>query len=276
MQSAVLDGVTLDYEVRGVGDPVVLIHLAPYADSFLPLMDQPALASYQLIRYRRRGYGSSPEQAGRVTIPENARDLAGLLRFLGVRRAHVVGHSYGGLVGLQLALDRPDVAGSVVLMEPALRTAALRANLADPAVEDLHRRMSVGFQRYRDGDREGAVEGFLGATFAPGYRQQLEQVLPGWWDQTVRTADAFFGAEVPELQSWEFGPSQARQVTAPVLSVRGSSSDPAFVAFERLLREWLPQLETAEIAGVDHRLHLQRPEGVADALAEFFTRHPLE
>ena len=276
MQNAVLDGITLEYEVRGVGEPVVLIHLAPYADSFLPLMAQPGLAGYQLIRYRRRGYGSSSKQAGRVTIPENARDLADLLQFLGIERAHVVGHSYGGLVGLQLALDRPAVAGSLVLMEPALRSAALRDNLAGPAVEDLNRRMSVGFQRYRDGDREGAVEGFLGATFGPGYRQQLEQVLPGWWDQTVRTADAFFGAELPELQSWEFGPSQARRVTAPVLSVRGSSSDPAFVAFERLLREWFPQLETAEIAGVDHRLHLQGPEGIAAALAEFFIRHPLE
>ena len=275
MRSAVLDGVTLDYEVRGAGDPVVLIHLAPYADSFLPLMDQPALSDYRLIRYRRRGYGSSPGKADRVTIPENARDLAGLLRFLGIRRAHVVGHSYGGLVGLQLAVDHPEAAGSLVLMEPALRTAALQGGLADPAVEDLHRRMSAGFQRYRGGDREGAVEGFLGATFGPGYRQQLEQVLPGWWDQAVRTADAFFGAEMPELQSWEFGPSQARRVTAPVLSVRGSSSDPAFVTFERLLREWFPQLETAEVAGVDHRLHLQAPEGVAAALAEFFTRHPL-
>lgn len=276
MQSAVLDGVALDYEVRGTGEPVVLIHLAPYADSFLPLMDQPGLARYQLVRYRRRAYGSSAPQADRVTIPDNARDLADLLQFLGIRRAHLVGHSHGGLVGLQLALDCPDVAGSVVLMEPALRTAALRANLADPAVEDLHRRMSVGFQRYRDGDREGAVEGFLGATFGPGYREQLEQVLPGWWDQTVGTADAFFLAEVPELPSWEFGPSQARQVTAPVLSVRGSASDPAFLTFEQLLREWFPQMEAVEIAGVDHRLHLQAPEGVAAALAAFFTRHPLE
>jgi pimeloyl-ACP methyl ester carboxylesterase len=148
------------------------------------------------------------------------RDLAGLLQFLRIRRAHVVGHSYGGLVGLQLALDRPDVAGSLVLMEPALRTAALRANVAGPAVEDLHRRMSAGFQRYRDGDREGAVEGFLGATFGPGYRQQLEQVLPGWWDQAVQIADAFFGAELPELQSWEFGPSQARRITIPILGAR--------------------------------------------------------
>jgi pimeloyl-ACP methyl ester carboxylesterase len=275
MQAAILDEVTLEYEVRGAGDPVVLIHLAPYADSFVPLMDQPGLARYLLIRYRRRAYGSSPEHTGRVTIPDNARDLAGLLQFLGIGRAHVVGHSYGGLVGLQLTLDRPEVAGSVVLMEPALRTAALRAGLADPAVEDLHRRMSAGFQRYHGGDREGAVEAFLGATFGPGYRQQLEQVLPGWWDQAVRTADGFCGGEVPELPSWEFGPSQAGRIAAPVLSVRGSSSDPAFAAFERLLRQWFPQLETAEIAGADHRLHLQYPEPVATALAEFFTRHPL-
>ncbi len=174
MQTAVLDQATLEYEVRGAGDPVVLIHLAPYADSFLPLMDQPRLVSYRLIRYRRRAYGSTSKQAARVSIPENARDLAGLLQFLGIGPAHVVGHSYGGLVGSQLAVDRPDVAGSVVLMEPALRTAALRANLADPAVEDLDRRMSAGLERYRDGDREGAVAGFLGATFGLGYRQQLE------------------------------------------------------------------------------------------------------
>lgn len=60
-------------------------------------------------------------------------------------------------------------------MEPALRV-----KTATPASEDLTRRMSVGFQRYRDGDRVGAVDGFLGATFAPGYREQLEEMLPGW------------------------------------------------------------------------------------------------
>ena len=133
MRSAVLDGVTLEYEVRGAGDPVVLIHLAPYADSFLPLMDQPALSDYQLIRYRRRGYGGSAEKSDRVTISENARDLAGLLRFLEIRRAHIVGHSYGGLVGLQLALDRPEAAGSLVLMEPSPRTARNCTPPATPA-----------------------------------------------------------------------------------------------------------------------------------------------
>jgi hypothetical protein len=45
----------IEFEVRGDGEPVLLIHGAIVADSFLPMMSQPAHAQYQLIRYRRRG-----------------------------------------------------------------------------------------------------------------------------------------------------------------------------------------------------------------------------
>jgi pimeloyl-ACP methyl ester carboxylesterase len=167
-------------------------------------------------------------------------------------------------------LDHPGLAASLVLMEPALRV-----KTESPASQDLTRRMAVGFQRYREGDREGAVAGFLGATFAPGYRRQIEQMLPNWWEDAVRDADAFFGTELPALPWWQLGDPEAKRITAPVLSLRGALSDPAFVDFERLLRGWFPQLETVEVSGVDHRLHLQRPDLVGAALAEFLARHPL-
>jgi pimeloyl-ACP methyl ester carboxylesterase len=80
MRIARLDGVSLEYEERSSGGPLALIHLAPYADSFLPLMYQPQLAGYRLVRYRRRGYGGSSKSAG--PIPDSAADLAGLLRVL--------------------------------------------------------------------------------------------------------------------------------------------------------------------------------------------------
>jgi pimeloyl-ACP methyl ester carboxylesterase len=103
MRTMTSNGVALEYETRGVGEPVALIHLSLYADSFAPLMDQPALAGYQLLRYHRRGYAGSARTAGPVTIADQAADLAGLLGCLGIRRAHVAGHSYGGLIALQLA-----------------------------------------------------------------------------------------------------------------------------------------------------------------------------
>jgi len=66
MEVANTNGVTLEYEVRGIGEPVALIHLSLYADSFAPLMVQHALAGYQLLRYHRRGYVGSSRTAGPV------------------------------------------------------------------------------------------------------------------------------------------------------------------------------------------------------------------
>src|ERR1700730_17078034 len=79
MRTATSNGVALEYETQGVGEPVALIHLSLYADSFAPLMDQPALAGYQLLRYHRRGYAGSSRTAGPVTITDQAADLARLL-----------------------------------------------------------------------------------------------------------------------------------------------------------------------------------------------------
>jgi pimeloyl-ACP methyl ester carboxylesterase len=141
MHSAATNGVKLEYEIRGVGEPVALIHLSLCADSFATLMDQPALAGYQLLRYHRRGYAGSSRTAGPVTIADQAADLAGLLDSLGVRRAHVVGHSYGGLVALQLALDRPDLVGSLALMESALRVRS-----GGPASQELSKSMAAAMQ----------------------------------------------------------------------------------------------------------------------------------
>jgi pimeloyl-ACP methyl ester carboxylesterase len=180
VHSVAVDGVTLEYESRGSGEPVVFIHLSIYADSFAPLMDQPSLARYRLVRYHRRGYAGSTRSAGPATIMDQAADLVGLLDHIGVRRAHIAGHSYGGLIALQLALDRPDLVGSLVLMEPALRVRS-----GGPASQELSRRMALGFQRYRENDRAGAVDGFLTAVFAPGYRQFLDRVIPGGWEQAV-------------------------------------------------------------------------------------------
>jgi pimeloyl-ACP methyl ester carboxylesterase len=135
--------------------------------------------------------------------------------------------------------------------------------------------MAVGFQKYREGDRAGAVDGFLTAVFAPGYRQLLDRIISGGWEQAVQEADTFFGIEVPELQRWQFGTAEADRIMAPVLSLVGSESDPAFNEIEQVLQGLLPQLATGRVAGANHLLHLQQPQLVAETLARFFGQHSL-
>jgi pimeloyl-ACP methyl ester carboxylesterase len=55
MENATVNGVQLEYEVRGGGEPMLLIHGASVAETFVPLMKEPALARFRLIRYHRRG-----------------------------------------------------------------------------------------------------------------------------------------------------------------------------------------------------------------------------
>jgi pimeloyl-ACP methyl ester carboxylesterase len=104
MQRAVLDGVTLEYEDSGSGEPVVFIHGAFIADAFRPLCAEPALADrHRLIGYRRRGHGGSGPLAAAVGVAEQADDCRRLLTHLDVRRAHVVGHFRE--VGADVAVD---------------------------------------------------------------------------------------------------------------------------------------------------------------------------
>src|SRR5512143_254916 len=102
MERVQVDGAMIEYEVRGSGEPVLLIHLSVLADGLArPLFAEPELTSrYQLIHYHRRGYMGSTRGTEPLTIARQASDAAALLRHLGVRSAHVVGHSFVGTIAL--------------------------------------------------------------------------------------------------------------------------------------------------------------------------------
>jgi pimeloyl-ACP methyl ester carboxylesterase len=87
-----LDGVELEYELRGAGDAVVLVHAGVCADFFEPLREEePALADrHRLLRYHRVGYAGSGSVDGSVSIADQAAHCGVLMRHLGVGRAHVV------------------------------------------------------------------------------------------------------------------------------------------------------------------------------------------
>ena len=270
MERASIDGAELAYEVVGTGEPVVFIHGAFIADTFRPLLAEPSLADrYRLILYHRPGYAGSSRNSGPVSVARQAADCRALLRHLGVARAHVVGHSYGGAIALQLALDTPDVVHSLALLEPALMVGA--------SAEGYRRSLTQGAERYRDVGAAVVVDEFLQARW-PGYRAVLDRVLPEAFAQAVADAGTWFEHEVPGLLDWRFGEAEAQRIGRPALSVLGGESDalsPRFGEAHRLLLAWLPQAEAFVLPGTTHFLQVQDPRGMAEALAAFWVRHPL-
>jgi len=264
MERAKVNGVELEYEVVGSGEPVLLISPV-LADGFLPLMSEPALTDhYQLIRYHKRGWLGSTHTLPPVSVADHAADAAALLDHLGLPRAHIAGHSSGAAAATQLALDHPEMVHTLVLLELFLASV--------PAGEAFLQQAGPAFEAYGSGDHEGALAIFMGAVSGVDWatcRPVLEQCLPGAVAQAIKDADTFFGIELPALTEWTVGAEQAAAVQCPVLSVLGTDTQPLWVDVADFLRSALLHVEDCTIEDVGHLLQIQRPEPVARAMAEF-------
>ena len=262
MEYAKVNGVELEYEVVGSGEPMLLIHGAHIADALQPLVAEPALERFQRIRYHRRGLGGStrPVDAGPTSVAVEAKDAIGLLDHVGVDRAHVVGHSLGGAIALEVAAQHPARVASLVLLEPAF--------LTTPAGAAFARAVAPLTERYEAGDAKGAVHGFLALVGDRNWRATIEQTVPDGIAQAMKDAATFFETELPGPTS-TFGLEQAAAITCPVLSVLGSRSSPLFVEGRQLLHAWFPACQDADIVGATHLLQMEAPGPVAAAIAAF-------
>lgn len=270
MERAKVNGIELEYEVVGSGEPVLLISPV-LADGFLPLLSEPVLTDrYQLIRYHKRGWLGSTHTLPPVTVADHAADAAAFLDHLGVPRAHIAGHSSGGAAAAQLALDHPETVHTLTLLEPFLASV--------PSGEAFLQQAGPAFEAYGSGDHEGALAIFMSAVGGVDWatcRGVLEECLPGAVAQAIKDADTFFGIELPALIEWTFVPEQAAAIHCPVLSVLGTDTQPLWVDVADFLRSSLPQVEDCTIEGVGHLLHIQRPEPVARAMTEFLARNSM-
>lgn len=99
----------LYYEVRGAGDPILLLHGGGGSSERSWPDAYDALArDFMLITMDSRGHGRSSDGAGPHTYGRLAADVVRLLDHLNLPRAHVVGHSMGAITALHLLVDYPD------------------------------------------------------------------------------------------------------------------------------------------------------------------------
>jgi pimeloyl-ACP methyl ester carboxylesterase len=118
-QFVTVDGTRLRYFDTGFGQPVVLLHgNGSMIEDFLSSgIIELAAHSHRFVAFDRPGFGHSERPSGRAWGPsEQATLILEALAELGIERPFVVGHSWGALVALAIALRRPsDVAGLVLM-----------------------------------------------------------------------------------------------------------------------------------------------------------------
>src|SRR5579859_3239091 len=189
----------LAHDDAGEGPAVVLIHGHPF-DRSIWRGQTPALAERnRVIAPDLRGYGHSPATSGMVTMAELAGDVWGLLDDLGAGAVAAVGLSMGGLVAIEMALERPQAVWALGLVASTVEPVGdeerrTRHALADrieavgmePLVESLGPRLfgpavdadtHAGIVRtMRAANPVGAAAALRGRAQRPDYRAPLREL----------------------------------------------------------------------------------------------------
>ena len=217
------------YEDIGLGDPLLFLH-SSYSRGILAFggQIQPFSQHYRCLFPDFRGHGRTRSKNLEWDTPQIAEDMAGLLRGLGIGRAHLIGYSLGGSVALHLAAKYPELVRSIITIGSG--------GVADPA---------------------GADEYEPEALIAAGRTDVIERMISlhaeasgGDWKRHMRQS----------ARDWRLYPCLAEsdwaRLTMPLLFIGGELD--TFAAKERLLamQARCPQAEVWVVPGGSHRPHM--------------------
>jgi pimeloyl-ACP methyl ester carboxylesterase len=238
------DGARLFYEVFGAGDPVVLLeglggHIPGWRRS-LPRLS----ATLQVVACDLRGNGRSEAPDVPMTVPMLAEDTLGLLDHLGIESAHLYGQSLGGMVALQIALDHPSRARSLVL-------AATHAGLRH-AVPSDHRAPKDEPWRllYSPSFPEGHPEEVAEDRRLASEHAQTPGAARRQWE-AVQRFDVF---------------DRLGEIRAPTLVLHGTEDRLIHPDNARILAERIPGARLVLLEGAGHAYHSEQPEAADDAV----------
>jgi pimeloyl-ACP methyl ester carboxylesterase len=278
-----VNGVPLECREHGRGAPVVFVH-GSAAD--LRTWDSQLAtfgSTYRAVAYSRRYHwpNQTIAEGADYVMETHVEDLRALLMSIGGEPAHLVGHSYGAFVALELALREPALARSLVLEEAPVVTLFVSN---DPTPLEIARllvtrpRTAVTLLRFgatglgpakaaaRAGNLDEAMRIFGRAVLGPDVHASLSDERREQVRVNSFTAE-FLGSGFPPLD-----PAAVRRVATPTLLVEGSESPPLFHRLNDRLGELLPAGDRVAIPRASHIAHEDNPDDYDAALLAFMAR----
>ncbi len=254
------NGIELNYEIEGEDGPwVVFSHslacnLHMWDEQVELLRDR-----FRVLAFDTRGHGKSEAPSGAYTLDQLVEDAHGLLSGLGIDKAHWVGLSLGGMIGMKYALKYPEMFESLVLCDTSSRMPAEMA----PAWAD----------RVKTATEQGMsplVEGTLERWFTEPFRKSRKDVIDTVTDMIVSTPVAGYAGcchAIPKIDCTD----ELHSITFPVQIVVGEQDAGTPVAMSEAIHAAIPGSELVLIAEASHLSNLEQPERFNLALDGFLS-----
>lgn len=238
----------LNYQVTGEGEPLIILHglfgmLQNWNNPSKTLSQQ-----YQVIAVDLRNHGRSPH-CDEVSYSLMAADIIALMDHLNLPSAHILGHSMGGKVAMQLALNHPERINKLIVVDIA---PVLYTPHHDDVFQGLFGVDLTTIKSRGDADKalaqhvdDAAVRAFLLTNL---YRTEDQQFS---WRMNL---DALH-KQYANISAAPEGPHYKQ----PVLFIKGANSDYLIPAYREAVLSLFPQADYKVIMGAGHWPHAEKP-----------------
>lgn len=261
-----INGVGINYESAGQGEAIVLLHGS--TNSTLGWTNQvPVLSqNYRTVAIDCRGCGKSaaPPNEDDYSIKIFAGDVAGVLDALKIRKCCLVGHSLGGIIAMQFAMDYPEKLAALVPVDTTSGGFDRPADYAETRarLDELARTkgMAAVFE--------------YNATSNPMMRQRFEE-HPEMKEasrrrMTTTSVNGYIYVE-KAINNWKHVTPRLGEIRVPTIIFWGDQ-DLAFKEPVRILKEAIAGAELVTVKGAGHSPHEEKPDLFNKKLLEFLGR----
>ncbi len=255
MPEAIINGVTLHYDVRGPqgAPPVVFSNSLGTTRQMWAAQIAAMAGRFRCLSYDTRGHGLSPVVTKPFVIADLADDLAGLIEHVfGKTPVHVVGLSLGGMTGMSLAIRRPDLVASLTPMATFAKTAA-PAGWVERAA------------RVRADGVEAIGEMILGRWFTPGFAAAKPDVFGHARSMMLSTPREGYAACCDAIRDLDLMAGLAG-VSAPTLVFSGADDPASPPELQDEIRAAIPGAGLIRLSPAAHIMNMEQPEQVSALL----------
>jgi pimeloyl-ACP methyl ester carboxylesterase len=261
-------GVRAFYRTWGQGPPLILLHAggssgAQWTKTGDALADTHTLIAPDLISF---GTSEPWPEAGGLTHELQADLVADIIETESTTPLDIVGHSYGGSTALRLALRRPELVRSLMLIEPNVSWLLKDAN--DPLYEEGISIANTFIASVQAGRPEVGWEYFIdGRNGAGTWARMSDQSRARFLAQSERVQEAFISNLNHQISRAECG-----RIGVPVTVACGALTTPTDIRISELVRDAITQAHYEIIPDAGHMSPFTHPFDIARLVQEHLER----
>lgn len=263
-----INGYPMAYRDAGEGTPIVLVHGSTNDYRIWNAQFSAFSAAYRVVAVNlRHFYPERWEGTGTdFSIEQHAPDVAALIKKLNLGKVHLVGHSRGGAVAIEVAKSHPELIRTLVLPDGSIEMPVPETSEGKEAEEFTKRLIGTLQENLKTGDAVRAAEVFVDTLSGPSTWLKIPDSMREMFLANVYTA---LGDKDRPISTC----ADVRKFDFPVLLMTGDKSPEKFEVFYDEMRKCREFPQTVVIPNAGHGMQRQNAYIFNKVTLEFLSKH---